>query len=76
MASTNTTTNYGLPLYEDGDLPDWKDTNTAFTTIDTQLKNALNAIAALQTQINGSVHTGGQGLTVAQYSTLGVSSND
>ncbi len=67
MASTTATTNYGLPVYDDDDIPSWKDTNNAFETIDSTLKEASdNASAALN--LNGN------GLTVAQYEMLGTNS--
>lgn len=34
MASTNTTTNLGLPQFTDSDIPTWGDMNTAFAKLD------------------------------------------
>lgn len=76
MASTNTTTNYGLPLYADGDIPNWKDTNTAYSAIDTALKQVVEGLAAIQTNLSNLVDVNGSGLTVQQYSTLGVHGNE
>ena len=42
MASTNQTTNYGLPLYSGTDKASWIDTNAGFEAIDTALKSAVD----------------------------------
>lgn len=34
MSSSQQTTNLGLPIYGDSDVPSWKDTNTPFQTLD------------------------------------------
>ena len=34
MSSNQQTTNLGLPIYGNNDVPDWKDTNTPFQTLD------------------------------------------
>lgn len=34
MSSSQQTTNLGLPIYGDSDVPNWKDTNTPFQTLD------------------------------------------
>lgn len=43
MAATQTTPNYGLPIYGDTDKTSWADFNTAMTTIDTDLKGVADA---------------------------------
>lgn len=46
MSATNTTTNYGLPIFIETDKPAWLvDFNGAMRTIDTQLKTNADAIA-------------------------------
>ena len=42
MASTNQTTNYGLPIYSTGDRASWSDTNQPFEAIDTAVKKAVD----------------------------------
>lgn len=42
MASTNQTTNYGLPIYNTGDRASWTDTNAGFSAIDTAVKKAVD----------------------------------
>ena len=40
MASTNQTTNYGLPIYSANDRASWTDTNQPFTALDSAVKTA------------------------------------
>lgn len=64
MASTNQTTNYGLPLYQTGDQALWTDTNTPFEEIDTALKTAADnasgaasSVSTLQTTVTTLAQT-------------------
>lgn len=43
MAATQTTPNYGLPIYGDTDSTSWADFNKAMNTIDTDLKEVSDA---------------------------------
>lgn len=51
MSSTNTTTHYGLPVYQGTDLAEWTDTNTAFASIDdavyTAEQNSAQAVGSV-----------------------------
>lgn len=46
MSASNTTTNYGLPIYGANDIPKWDDTNTPFGNIDTALKGVVDDLTA------------------------------
>lgn len=85
MAYSNQTTNYGLPLPTDSDKSGFTDYNTSFDAVDTALKGAVDAIAALTTRVaalealnldNAVVYdaTNGTGLTNAQASKLKINS--
>jgi hypothetical protein len=63
MASTGKTSALGLPIYSDGDLASWKDTNTAYGLIDQTLIAISNEIQ----KINGVLLTKPQG--EAKYKT-------
>lgn len=51
MAATNTTTNYGFPLYTDADSTSWADFNKLSTDVDAQIK----AVADSGSTTNGQV---------------------
>ena len=47
MGSSQQTTNLGLPIYGDSDVPNWKDTNTPFQTLD----DIIGSVGALHSDI-------------------------
>jgi hypothetical protein len=71
MAATNTTTNYGLPIFVTTDKFEMSDWNSAMTAIDTQMKAMADAIAAIDLEnfIKYDA-TNGSGLTWAETAKL------
>lgn len=50
MASTNQTTNYGLPIYSQSDKASWVDTNEGFSALDTDLHTAKTTAESASSQ--------------------------
>lgn len=55
MASTNQTTNYGLPIYSSGDRASWVDTNQPFEAIDSAVHNAVETAEDAAGDVAGAV---------------------
>lgn len=51
MAATNTTTNYGFPLYNESDSTSWADFNKLSTDVDTQIKNVADSGGTTSEQV-------------------------
>ena len=87
MSSSQQTTNLGLPIYGNNDVPDWRDTNTPFQTLDDiigqgggsnvialmDFDNAVDLIGSTASIVNYTTQKAGAiiGLVRAQSSTNG-----
>lgn len=67
MSYTNSTTNYGLPQWIAADHPKFlTDINNAFSTIDTQLKNANDNASTASDNATSALSIAGQAATTAE----------
>lgn len=72
MASTNQTTNYGLPIYSAGDRASWVDTNQAFGEIDAAVHNAVETAQDAAEDVAGAVSTANEAKELALTASAGV----
>lgn len=74
MASTNQTTNFGLPVYSAGDRATWSDTNQGFEAIDTAIKKAVDDSADAQASLSTISQTANEALSTATSASADASS--